>query len=485
MKGNYMSKQGKTSQKRKTRKGPKRQNRTKMSHDSFHVEMVPLYDLIPCPLNDEIYKPIDTNSPEMQPLIDSIIREGKVLEPLVVTMDNFIISGHRRYFAASRAGTTSVPVRRMQFNFSDPSYPRLLVAFNTQRTKSADEILREEFILTDPEAPYRDLVEHRKKQAQVNVDGILIEGTKTRSIISFAKLPFLRAINSVLEELKEFWPVSDRQVHYNLLNKPPLIHASKPESKYRNNSQSYKSLVELLTRARVSGQIPFEAIHDPTRPVTFWKVHLSASPFIREEVNGFLKGYCRDLLQSQPNFVMMIGEKNTIQPIIRPVAAEYTVPFMIGRGYSSLPPRHEIATRFKKSGKTKLVLLILSDYDPEGEDIAHSFARSLRDDFNIPDVHPVKIALTRGQVEELDLPPLMKAKKGSSRSKKFVERHGENVFELEAIPPTRLQQIIREAIESLLDMKRFRQEQEQERHDAKELFVMRQRIQTNLQQQSA
>src|SRR4029077_2901502 len=97
--------------------------------------------------------------------------------------------------------------------------------------------------------------------------------------------------------------------------------------------------------------------------------------------------------------------------------------------------------RFKASGKDKLIILALSDFDPEGEDIAHSFARSMRDDFGIENVVPVKVALTAKQVQEMGLPPEMKAKTTSSRYEKFTERHGDDVFELEAVPPRQLHQI--------------------------------------------
>ena len=92
----------------------------------------------------------------------------------------------------------------------------------------------------------------------------------------------------------------------------------------------------------------------------------------------------------------------------------------IGRGYCSLRPRSDIAERFHKSGKDRLVLLMLSDFDPDGEEIAHSFARSLRDDFGIQRIEPIKVALTAEQVKEFDLPPAMKAKKKSSQYKRFA-----------------------------------------------------------------
>ena len=50
-----------------------------------------------------------------------------------------------------------------------------------------------------------------------------------------------------------------------------------------------------------------------------------------------------------------------------------------------------MAQRFKCSGKAQLVLLVLSDFDPEGEDIGHSFARSMRDDFRIRSIDFIKV----------------------------------------------------------------------------------------------
>src|SRR5262249_35902416 len=161
----------------------------------------------------------------------------------------------------------------------------------------------------------------------------------------------------------------------------------------------------------------------------------------------FLKGYYRDLMQSQPNQVEIVGEKNTIEGVVRGVAEGYCIPYTIGRGYFSLPPRHAMAQRFRPSGKEDLILLVMSDCDPGGEDIPHSFARPWRDDFGIKSVRPVKVALTHSQVTEFGLPPAqMKAKKSSSRYRQFVDKYGDSVYELEAVPPDRLQTVLRAAI---------------------------------------
>lgn len=52
----------------------------------------------------------------------------------------------------------------------------------------------------------------------------------------------------------------------------------------------------------------------------------------------------------------------------------------------------------------------------------------------------------------------MKAKKSSSRYAKSAGKHGDNVFELEAVPPERLQKILGEAIDRVLDADKFNAE---------------------------
>jgi hypothetical protein len=355
-----------------------------------------------------------------------------------------------------------------------------LCEFNRQRVKTADELLREEVLSADPEEAHRALVEHRRAVAQVSTHTITIEGKLHRAKLSAAKEPLLATILAVLEERREFWPLTDRQIHYALLNDPPLIHASKPGSRYANNVQSYKAACDVILRARLEGRIPFHAIDDPTRPIDLWKVHQHVGPFIREQLDDLLKGYYRDLQQSQPNHIEIIGEKNTIANIVRPVAAEYCIPLTLGRGYCSLPPRQKMAQRYRRSGKENLILLALSDFDPEGEDIAHSFARSMRDDFGITTIVPVKVALTKEQVVAMDLPPILKAKASSSRYGKFTEKHGDDVFELEAVPPAGLQTILRRATDSVIDVEAFNAEVDREKQDAAFLDGVRRAAQRTL-----
>jgi hypothetical protein len=437
-------------------------------------------DLRPSPENDKLYRPIDPEDPDIIGLARSIQKDG-VLEPLVISVDDYIISGHRRLAAAKLAGLETVPCRIESVYHGQPDFVRLLREHNRQREKSNDEKLREVIVDFDPEREYAALIQHRAEKSEVVTPAIEIIGTKKRAKISKAKLPMMTAIQQILEDMRSYWPLTDRQIHYRLLKNPPLVHASKPKSTYANTRQCYQSTCDLLTRARLAKLIPMDAIDDETRPYTVWDAFPSISGFLDRELDGFLRGYYRDLMQSQPNHIEMVGEKNTLLNILKPVASQYCIPLAIGRGYASLPPRARMAARFRKSGKEKLIVILLSDFDPDGDEISHSFARSMRDDFGITQIHAVRAALTAEQVKRFDLPPEIKAKKTSVHFDKFTKKNGgDTVFELEALHPAQLQQVVREVINSVVDVEAFNREVEAEKKDSVYLAALRKRAKETL-----
>jgi hypothetical protein len=291
-------------------------------------------------------------------------------------------------------------------------------------------------------------------------------------------MPMLRAILKVLDDLKDDLPLSERQIHYNLLNDPPLKHASKPGSTYCNDAASANKLSDLCTRGRIEGLIPWDAIDDETRPVVEWNTHRDPSTFIQAELDGFLKDYWRDLLQSQPNHIELVVEKNTVANTLREVAGEFCIPMTSGRGYASLPPRRDIARRFLKSGGTRLILVLVGDFDPDGEEIAHSFARSMRDDFGLDNVFPVKAALTQANIAALRLPSSLEPKKKSKNYPRFVAKYGpkQTAYELEAVSPTVLRELVRNVIENVIDRAAFEHERETEHADAQRIAALRQSV---------
>jgi ParB-like chromosome segregation protein Spo0J len=457
-------------------------SRRKRRHRPAEIETAPLHTIHPSPENDQIYHPINPDDPAFVELVASI-RERGVLEPIIITADGWIVSGHRRHAAARAAGQPTVPCRRLAIRrVDDPdAFVRLLREHNRQRVKTFDERMREEIVSVDPADAYAHLREYRKRKfdhGQIRGGKVEAGEYRGRAEISPAKAPMLLAIQRVIEDCREFWPLSDRQIHYRLLNAPPLIHASKPGSIYANDPASYRALTDLLTRARLAGLVPWDAIGDETRPFTRWQTWRETGAFSKSQLDDLLKGYWRDLMQSQPAHIEIVAEKLTVRSIVERVAQDFTIPVTIGRGFCSIQPRRDLAERFKASGRDRLALLLLTDFDPDGEGIAQSFTRSLRDDFGIAEdrIHAVKVALTAEQVARFKLPPSMKAKETSSRFAAFRQRHGRNAWELEALPPETLADELRRAIDGVIDREAFEHEREQEAADARQLEATRQAV---------
>ncbi len=438
----------------------------------------------PSPENAKLYRPVDPSDPEVIALAESIKKHG-ILEPLVITKDNYIVSGHRRHTAAKLAGLKTVPVkvRSVSRLKNRDRFITVLREYNRYRIKGHEEKLREEVISAEPTEKYRGLVDHRLVESVVTADTLKIREGKKRCKISGAKQPFLKAVMDILEKYERYWPLSVRRGHYYLLNDPPLKHASKPQSIYRNDQKSYRAMDELTVRARLEGGwIEWDAIDDETRPVVTWNVHDDVQAFLRGEIDGFLKGYYRNLMASQPNHIEILGEKMTVGPIIKPVASTFCIPYTLGRGFASLPVRQKMFTRFQDSGKEHLVLLIVSDHDPDGEEIAHSFARSMQQDFGVWDIKAIKVALTREQVEAFDLPSdnLTEAKTTSPNYKRFFDKYGSDAYELEAIEPADLQELLTEAVESVIDVDAFNAEIDAEKEDVKFLDATRAKVHKRL-----
>lgn len=181
-------------------------------------------------------------------------------------------------------------------------------------------------------------------------------------------------------------------------------------------------------------------------------------------------------MEGQPAHVEIILEKSALKSVVLEVTEEFCVPLTVGRGFCSLSPRYDLVMRFRHSGKRRLVLLFLTDFDPDGEAIASSFARSLRDDFDIHEVFAHKVLLNQADVVRYDLPSDLDAKKGSPNYKKFVEQWGTQAVELDAVPAELIQEHLREAIERAIDINLFNRQVEAEANDAALIQAKREAI---------
>jgi len=426
--------------------------------------------------NDLIYDRFGIDNEDDYALMDSIRQHG-IREPLTITSDGYVVSGHRRLAAAKRIGLKEVPARIIQVHFelmNSKERMDLLRLHNYQRSKSASERIREKMLEIDPSHAHSEMVKRRiKNRNRSDPSCVAVRLGRVKKRPKITTLQFLAKVKEITTENEPYWPLTDRRIHYLLLNAPPLKHDKKPDSKYQNDKNSYKALTHLLIRARLSGEIPMQAIEDSTRPIQLAGGFQSLEQFVGQEVSNFLNGYTRELTIGQPDHIEIMLEKNALRSVVEAVARDYCIPVTTGRGFSSLSPRYELQQRFLKSGKSRLVLLMLTDFDPDGEMIASSFARSLRDDLGLVNIVAVKVALNADDVINYNLPSDMDAKPSSPNYESFVERFGTKAVELDAIPVQLLQQKLREAIEQYLDMDEFNAQLKLEQQDAVEIEAYR------------
>ncbi len=315
---------------------------------------------------------------------------------------------------------------------------------------------------------------------EVDVAFELVANKKVVIPIAENRMSFLVAAKNVIDKMKDYWPLSIRQIHYHLLNgivytmEPKRSKYNKSHFRYRNNEKSYKSLSRLLTQARYLDLIPYEAIGDPTRPEKLWGGFKNVDQFIEREVANFMCGYHRNRQQGQPRHIEVLGEKNTILTILERATREYYVPLTIGRGFSGPSIWKRMAKRFAKSGKQAMSLIVCSDLDPEGLALAEDAIRSLRDMWGIPlDYH--RVGVTREQVDEMGLAnDYNPAKKKSPNLNAFIKKTGgKETWECEALPPDYLIEQVKAAIESNMDMDIYRDVIDRELEDCNTLHLMK------------
>ena len=283
------------------------------------------------------------------------------------------------------------------------AFLKLLVEANEQRKKSAAVQVREAAMRIDPKEAVQALrTERKERDAELlfgrSDDTIMVASNGAqRSKISPGSMPFLEAALDVADANRKYWPLSVRQIHYRLLNDPPLKFTTKGKStskkdrRYANDESSYKALVNLLARARIDGLFPWAAIDDETRPEELNNHFWNPQAFFEEQFSDLLKGYRRHRQQSQPNHIEIVAEKLTVRSILDPIADEHSIPLTVSRGHCGPTLKRKIVERFKQSGKRKLILLCVTDLDPAGEAIIQNFKDDFADDFGLDDNRVVVI----------------------------------------------------------------------------------------------
>ena len=442
------------------------------------VKFVPIYSIGELSENWQVYRRPAEDDAAFRQLRESI-REHGILSPLEVSADGYILSGHRRHAAAVVEGLAFVPVIKRPDIHVGTMEQAELVAFLTernmgQRIKSDSELMLEAAARVDPEEAIREAQAAKAQflnKAKSCAEEVLAVGKINRSDPTGARSEMLEAAIAILKNFRDEFgavPMSGRGIHYQLLQKKVRTSTTKRGRTYDNTKQSSKLLSKLLTDARSFGLIPEDWIDDSTRPCCSY-VSQGIGEYVTSESQNLFRNFFSDVHRDQANHVELLIEKNTLFPLVQKhVAAVLRLPITSMRGYGSYPAARDIAGRFRRSGKDNLVVVYVSDLDPEGMNMPASFKKYLRYDFRV-DCTVLRAAVTPEQVEKYGLPPDADVKegtdekRGSSRAASFIAEHGNQCWELDSMPPQALINEVLNVSKSCLDIDAFNAAMESER----------------------
>ena len=442
------------------------------------------------PENDHIYSRISWDNHDDRELYDQIVLADRILEPLILSGDGFLLSGHRRLACAVALGWQTVPtitehsVLRSDYTSSD--WMRKLLSYNSHRNKSLSEIAREAVVQKSAENAYLALVESRlARDAEIEIGEMPLADCRARKKLSGEKSEMIKAILEIMEQHAADRPFGIRRLHYLtatredkvLKNTNPKRWAKMRHRKngklegdeyYRLDHWSSADLSSVVTRMRSDKLVPWDWFIDETRPSDLAMMWDGASEYIGWELERLFGCYRRNLLKSQPYHFEVLLEKLGLRHILKPVCDRYGMQLTIGRGYSSSDVAYRMAERFRRSGKERLVLLVMSDHDPDGLCLGDSVGNNLLRDQHLrrDRLVSVRVGLTPEQARELNL-PTNNEPKDVPRSKKYIEQHGRVIWELDAASPDFLRSILDEAIRSRIDVDLFNQELRAEKEEAR------------------
>ncbi|MGD2065669.1 MAG: hypothetical protein PVI43_00685 [Candidatus Bathyarchaeota archaeon] len=259
-----------------------------------------------------------------------------------------------------------------------------------------------------------------------------------------SSLVIIDSANEIIEEYEDAgYDLTLRQLYYQFVARDIIP----------NNDREYKRLGGIISNARLNGLIDWDAIIDRTRYLrknSHWE-----SP--REIIESCAEQFKIDLRETQKDYVEVWIEKDALIGIVDSVCGPLDVPCFSCRGYVSQSAMWRAAKRLlDKEVFHDTHILHLGDHDPSGIDMSRDIKERLHMFGSKVEVH--RIALNMDQVKAQSPPP-NPAKITDSRCDSYIKRFGTKSWELDALEPSFLDNLITGRINSFTDQEEFENQQ--------------------------
>lgn len=258
----------------------------------------------------------------------------------------------------------------------------------------------------------------------------------------------IEKINETIDKYRAYWPLSVRQVYYQLVAANVIPNVEK----------SYDRVGDVCNLGRLAGLIDWAAIEDRNRDVKDRGHWLTGASVVQSAADSFH----RDLWADQEVRPFVIVEKAALAGVLGGICHEWDVPLLAARGYPSVSIVRELVRdmfvpAFEQG--QKVLILHLGDHDPSGLDMTRDLQERISlfvcgEDMNAyddGDFEIKRLALNMDQIKRLKPPP-NPAKQTDSRFEAYRKKFGDQSWELDALEPSYLVKLVRDALEKIVDV---------------------------------
>ena len=335
-------------------------------------------------------------------------------------------------------------------------------------------------------------------------------------------------ISIVSKYQRKGYKMTLRQLHYQLVQKNAIV----------NHTSAYKKLGNILDDCRYSGLIDWNAIEDRGRVpyIPYWANDAA------DAIDDLVDYFRIDRQDGQSNHVELWTEKDALSGIFKVSTEKYHIQLVVNKGYSSSSAiylAYDRIVRKINDGMTATILY-LGDHDPSGLDMIRDIRQrllffissgdklkgSIRESaftwyetcglnvFDLVEMYDcpesilknlgtdkfddnlfdsaritafllaakifqvLPIGLTMDQIKLYDLPP-NPAKETDCRSDKYIEKFGNISWEVDALNPDILTEIVEENIQEQIDIDQFDKMLQTENEEKEKLIEARDRFRDN------
>lgn len=263
-----------------------------------------------------------------------------------------------------------------------------------------------------------------------------------------------RANEIIAEYQKQGYDLTLRQLYYQFVSRDLL----------KNTHKEYKRLGSVINDARLAGLIDWYAITDRTRNLR----SLSHWNGPEDIIESCASSFRVDLWDGQPFRVEVWIEKEALAGVFERVCSKWDVPFFSCRGYTSQSEMWVAAQRLisiERDG-TRTIILHFGDHDPSGLDMTRDIVDRLK--LFGSSVTVERLALNMDQIEQY-APPPNPTKMTDVRADAYVAEHGDESWELDALEPSVLADLVESRLMMLINEKSM-ERQRQKIRDGKDLL---------------